>query len=70
MATVSFCTQCGADVDEIFRLKKVAKAAAVLIDEGRVEDNMDGVVAATNKLIDALGELHSGVDTGGLGALQ
>ena len=67
---MSFCTQCGADVDEIFRLKKVAKAAAVLIDEGRVEDNMDGVVAASDKLIDALGELQDGVDTGGLGALQ
>lgn len=64
------CDKCGIDRAKYEKMKTVVRAADQLIMEGRVEENMDGVVDASDKLIDALDALHNGVDTGGLGAIQ
>ena len=63
------CTHCGLDSVRYQKMEKVVKAAEKLITEGRVDDNMDGIVDASDKLLDSVLELH-GVETGGSSEIQ
>ena len=53
------CTHCGLDSVRYQKMEKVVKAAENLISEGKADDNMDGVVEASDKLLDAVLELHN-----------
>jgi len=53
------CTHCGLDLIRYQKMDKVVKAAENLISEGKADDNMDGVVEASDKLLDAVLELHN-----------
>jgi hypothetical protein len=52
------CPTCGVDPEHHGALLRVAIAAGDLVQEGRKEDNLDGVVYATDNLITKLNELH------------
>ena len=63
------CTHCGLDSVRYQKMEKVVKAAEKLIAEGGVDDNTDGIVEATTKLIGTLADLQE-AKTGGPSVVQ
>jgi len=52
------CPTCGHDPEHTSALLMVAVAAGEVVEAGRIDDNLDGIVYSLDNLIVRLNELH------------